>query len=150
MQMMLQGRIVSTFLMFSLVILSGCGDHPEQTIVGEWVEIKAVYENYTDIEDDEYDHRKVTRHETEQWIFEPDNSFTIKRPHQEPVTGKWRMSGRGHILKLLYDGENSNDEVYDIKELNNKEMIINVDIDMEIRGIANFTFRRKVPSVPET
>lgn len=142
-----KSRLLSIFLLLTVFTLSSCGNHPEATIIGEWVEIKAQYEEYSDIDenDDEYDHRKVIRHETEQWIFAQDKTFTIKKPHQPSTTGKWRMSGRGHILQLFYDDEDTNDEVYDIKELNDREMIINVDIDMEIRGIGAITFKRKVP-----
>ena len=84
----------------------------------------------------------VLLHQAEDWEFLPDGSLLLYKNDSEVIEAEWRLKGRGHILYIKY--KDGNYEYYDIKELNEKEMILNFDIGMEVRGIARLVFERKI------
>lgn len=122
-------------------LFCACTDNPEDKILGSWLETKWEYEDYKIKQLKEHDPRIVRRHQTERWIFNADESFIIVKKNGEEITGRWSLLGRGHILKLHYD-ENDEVEVYDIKELNHEELVLNIDIGMEIKGVARLFFTK--------
>ncbi|MFN6943488.1 MAG: hypothetical protein ACK4ND_00965 [Cytophagaceae bacterium] len=124
-------------------VFFSCGTNPEQLIVGEWIEVCWEYEDYSRIKFKEHDHRKIIKHETEKWVFTKDR-FEVKKANGRTMSGKWLLSGRGNILKLIYDDDNKM-ELYDIKELNRSDLILNVNIGMEIKGIGNLHLKSPKP-----
>lgn len=125
-------------------------DNPEKLIKGSWKEKDWSYEKFDgylpkkkDLVADKdlrsYVERDLIKHEFESWRFASDNLYII----EDGIvikTAKWKLKGRGHILKITYDDGKS--ELYDIKELNDDEMVLHYDIGMEVRGIAKLSFTK--------
>ena len=85
--------------------------------------------------------RRIVRHEAEYWEFRCDRSLVISKLNGEKLRRRWQLKGRGHVLTIA--GDNPADlEVYDVKELNVRELILHYDIGMELRGIARLSFRK--------
>ncbi|WMJ74644.1 hypothetical protein RCC89_15940 [Cytophagaceae bacterium ABcell3] len=134
--------MINRFILFLLfpILLTSCSDHPEEKILGKWVEVKSEYEDYEVKKLQDHGHREIRRHETEVWVFRPDHSFEITNKEGAVAQGDWTLLGRGHILKLKYsDGE---PEVYDITNLDEEALELNIDIGMEIKGVARLFFQK--------
>ncbi len=114
--------------------------NPERMIRGKWKETNWSYENVDKTSFLYHDIRMVHKHESESWRFMPRNQLHFY--NGDDVTGKatWKIKGRGHVLQLTY--EDGDTELYDIKELNDQELILNFDIGMESRGIARLVFTK--------
>jgi hypothetical protein len=127
-------------LFLPMVFLHSCFKSPDSLLIGEWVE-----ESW---EMDEKDARMFTErqsdntiksHSREVWRFFSDDTFEITKKEEKTIRGKWQILGRGHILKMTY--ENSGEtEVFDIKELNEEQLMLNIDIGMEIKGVSKLSF----------
>lgn len=88
-----------------------------------------------------FEQRTIAHHEAEYWSFHSDRSFHIALRDGARRTGRWRLKGRGHILTLRYaDGTV---EVYDVKEIDRERLVLNLDLGMEVRGIARLEFARQ-------
>ena len=141
--------------------LLGCGESPERLLMGRWQESAWSYERL-DLPEAEVDSwsstadlvrqmdRRIVRHEAESWQFFPDGTLLISGRDGKRQRAQWRLKGRGHVLTILADHENGL-EVYDIKELNENELVLHYEIGMEVRGIAKLNFRTATPqnAVPE-
>jgi hypothetical protein len=146
-------RLLPLALCLTLALcLSACGTNPEDVIVGRWEEVSWRYEKFDGhapnatkwidgIRLPNYPARGIVRHEAEYWEFQPGRVLLIRTRDGDTVRARWRLKGRGHVLKVRYP-ESDDVEVYDIKELNRNELILNYDIGMEVRGIAQLTFNR--------
>lgn len=133
-----------------LLFAAGCGKDPEQLLVGRWQQVVWRYERPERTKSpwidelpfpelDELEEEGMRRHEAEYWEFLPGHRLRIVGRGQTIQAG-WRIKGRGHVLKIEYG--NALSELYDIKELDEKQMILHFDIGMEVRGIAKLEFRR--------
>jgi hypothetical protein len=147
---------IATFLIvFGFAFtLNRVTESPEVTITGKWVEAEWTYDlksdkkNYTEQELKKVpDHVKnlvgqnFKIHSAETWNFLPNNRLILTKKNGEQVHGEWRIKGRGHVLKMMFD--DGTHEYYDIKELDSNRLEINFDIGMEVRGIARLTFERQ-------
>lgn len=131
---------------------TACGGSPEKVLLGCWTETAWAYEKADDdgglpmtrwsdgIRGHEYPDRQVLRHESELWHFRPRGELEIRHLDGAVTVANWRLKGRGHVLTIRHDAERF--EVYDIKELTRKELILNFDMGMEVRGIARLEFAR--------
>lgn len=125
--------------------------NPATEILGTWEEKDWSYEKFDGflprnqrmvdgINMRYYSHRDIMKHEFESWRFSEDSIYIVKEG-KVIETAHWKLKGRGHILKILYS--DGSFELYDVKELNDDELILNYDIGMEVRGIAKLEFKRK-------
>lgn len=80
-------------------------------------------------------------HEAENWIFTDDGKLILKEG-ENSKTVSWRIKGRGHVLKIKYD-DTDVIEYYNITRLTEDEMVLNFDSNIQARGIAKLTFKRK-------
>lgn len=130
-------------ILMGLVILFAvlaASPNPEDKILGEWTEVKWEYEKMNNKDFLDYDISQVKRHESEHWIFLPDKTLLMKKGNQVVSRAEWKIKGRGHILKIVH--EDGFQELYDIKELDSGELIVNFDIGMETKGIARLHFEK--------
>ncbi|MCC5918602.1 MAG: hypothetical protein JJU02_14870 [Cryomorphaceae bacterium] len=145
-------------VLLSIVLLTQwVSDPPSKVILGTWKEKEWKYEvintgtmvegfadNNVKILPEYLQNRireDVIVHQAETWVFKPGNVLLLEKESGEIIEAEWRLKGRGHILYIRYlDGSF---EFYDIKELTEKEMVINFDIGMEVRGVARLTFTRQ-------
>lgn len=136
-----------------LLQLAACEQSPETRLVGRWEESDWKYER-VDAEPGEQQvwndarelarqrDRRLVHHEAEYWEFRPDGTLLISVRDGHKLRRQWRLKGRGNVL-MLRSGVGSEVELYDIKELNERELVIHYDIGMEVRGIARLTFSRE-------
>jgi len=87
-----------------------------------------------------FSERRVVHHEAEYWDFSPNGSLLIKKRDGSRLLARWRLKGRGHVLTVR--APQAEFEVYDVKQLDRSELVLNYDVGMEVRGIARLTFRR--------
>lgn len=143
-------------VVFSLgaFILTGKLQHPEKVILGDWKETAWNYEkvdkNHPD-EDHDVKHieeeiksdisKDLVIHESEKWLFQSNSTLTLFKKDGNPVHLKWRLKGRGHILKLTYD--NDLVEYYNIKELSKDRMVLHFENDIHARGIVKIVFTKE-------
>ncbi len=109
-------------------------------IRGKWKETGWSYENVDKTSFLYHDVRMVHKHESESWRFMPRNQLHFYNGKDITAKATWKIKGRGHVLQLTY--EDGDTELYDIKELNDHELILNFDIGMESRGIACLIFTK--------
>ncbi|MDB5258788.1 MAG: hypothetical protein JWM14_3483 [Chitinophagaceae bacterium] len=145
MSFILRNRI--SFIIFAILLFLTSGAfvlayyfNPERMIKGKWVETGWSYEN---IDKRSFLYRDVHmahKHESESWRFLDNNQLHFYNGEDVAAKATWRIKGRGHVLQLTY--EDGDMELYDIKELNDHELILNFDIGMESRGIARLVFTK--------
>jgi hypothetical protein len=127
--------------------------NPEEVIIGHWEEVSWEYEKPI-ISDNGYSEDKAIAdnirkelvqdmviHKAETWHFYPNGILILEGEDKFPTFLDWKMKGRGHILKLHYEDEIK--EYYNIIELNREELILHFHVEMQAKGIARITFRRK-------
>jgi len=134
--------IISTGIMLVTLalILGFTTTNPENIILGEWTEDSWTYEKADSPSMFYYDLTSVRKHEAEHWVFQDDNTIHFLKDGELIGKASWIIKGRGHILRLVH--EDGHIERYDIKELNDHELVLNFDIGMESRGIAKLTFTK--------
>jgi hypothetical protein len=136
-------------LVFSVV--SGCGRHPEDQLIGCWTETGWSYERADDdapagsfwndgVRPRMYPTRSVVRHEGEFWEFGPRGRMSIGTVDGVSAEARWRLKGRGHVLAIRHSDQRF--EVYDIKTIANDALTLHFDMGMEVRGIARLDFAR--------
>ena len=145
MSFILRNRSVAIIFVGLLLLISGAivlayWFNPERLIKGKWMETTWSYENLDKSSFLYHDIRMQHKHESEAWRFMNDNQLLFYNGEDIATKATWKIKGRGHILQLTY--EDGDTELYDIKELNDHELIINFDIGMESRGIARLVFTR--------
>jgi hypothetical protein len=133
------------------VLLGGCGEHPEQLLAGRWRESGWEYEKLATkapltskwidgIDLPAFAESRVVRHEAEYWEFMPGRDLIIAKRDGTHLKARWRLKGRGHVLTVRTSDKEF--EVYDVKQLDRDQLVLNYDVGMEVRGIARLTFRR--------
>jgi len=127
-------------LLLLVFILGFTSTNPEDIILGEWSEDSWTYEKADSPSMFYYDMSTVRKHEAEHWVFQDDNTILFLKDGELIGKANWIIKGRGHILRLKH--EDGLIERYDIKELNDHELVLNFDIGMESRGIAKLTFTK--------
>lgn len=121
--------------------------HPEILLRGHWKEIAWNYERVDKINkqldlDDEVKQeisKNLMIHQTEKWIFKKNSKLILKAKNKTTYL-KWKLKGRGHILKLKY--ENGMNEFYQIKELTKNKLILHFENDIHARGIVKISFKK--------
>lgn len=137
---------VSAVLALLLALLAGCQASPEVLLTRRWREAAWQYEKL-DLPTSGLDaralmrqhDRRIVRHESEYWEFRRDGTLLISKRDGEKLTRRWHLKGRGHVLTIHADHD-SELEVYDIKELNERTLVLHYDIGLEVRGIAQLSF----------
>jgi hypothetical protein len=125
----------------SLVIFLGFTvRNPEGVILGKWEETDWTYEKIENESVYDLGLAEIKKHEAEQFVFTEDNQVEFYKNGRKTAAATWTIKGRGHILRI--DHEDGSMELFDIKELNDDELILNFDIGMETRGIAKLIFSR--------
>lgn len=145
--------LYSSIIALGLLGLSGMisrSESPDVQLLGAWEEVAWEYEK-TDqpgmkqnsslkaqfLKENAADDLSI--HQSERWEFSNNGALCLEAP-QGSSTVKWCLKGRGHILQIDKDGRK---EYYNIMELNDSSMILNFDLDLEVRGIAKLTFKKK-------
>jgi hypothetical protein len=141
-------------ILFSAFIFSRNLNSPELMIVGKWKEVEWVYEkaDLPELKDSSNGgviaqelktliSENLVIHESEEWNFKPNSTLTLMKEKANPVNLHWKLKGRGHILKLMYDNEGIL-EVYQIKELTENRMVLHFENDIHARGIVKIVFER--------
>ena len=141
------------------LLTAGCGEHPEEALLGCWAETRWTYERADEllretqpegaprwndgIRSREYPEARWPRHEAELWWFHSRGELAIAGMDGTLAGARWRLKGRGHVLTIR-SGEDGHEhfEAYDIKELRDDLLVLNVDVGMEVRGIARLEFER--------
>jgi hypothetical protein len=129
-------------------------------LVGRWQEAKWTYEKFDGYDPKQakwidgvrfpqYADRRIVRHQAEYWEFGPTGQLVISTADGQRLHRRWRLKGRGHVLTVR-SPDGSGLEVYDVKELRDGELVLNYDIGMEVRGIAQLTFRRLPVGAPSS
>ena len=152
-------KVKKIFLIAGLLLLSGLLSslflngklkHPEKAILGTWKEVYWKYELVDSQKKGKKDPRepdtslthdifsKLMIHKSENWSFSNNSGLTLQKENKKPVKVKWRLKGRGHILKLTYAGDTM--EYYQIKELTDKKMVLHFENDVHARGIVKIVF----------
>lgn len=125
---------------------------PDKRIVGKWKEVSWVYDKVNptgngDVRPQQEiaeDHRRqiardLVIHEAETWEFRPDGTLILHKRGGKPVKLDWKLKGRGHVLKLHYNNEQT--EVYDLSELTGDKMTLYIDV-IQAKGIVRMTFEK--------
>lgn len=141
-------------LTLTTLFIFGTFVHPEKAILGEWKQVSWNYEK-VDLKSEELivqgidknntlDHdifKSLTIHESEIWRFSSNASVEFSKKNSPKKALNWRLKGRGHILKIIEDGEPK--EYYQIKELTNKRMVLHFENDVHARGIVKIVFLKQ-------
>lgn len=127
--------------------------HPEKLIQGTWKEVAWRYDKHDKLDGNSKEHTIHINEElkeniseglhirqSETWIFKDNAQLTLKKKKENPISLRWRMKGRGHILALNYG--NQNKEYYQIQKLTKDEMILHFENDTHTRGIVQIIFKK--------
>lgn len=140
-------------LLTSAIVL-GKFQHPEKAILGSWKETSWTYEivdaksarkdktlteNNPSLEHDVFS--QLIIHRSERWSFKDNFLLTLDKQNQKPVKVRWRLKGRGHILKLTYADNIT--EYYQIRELTDKRMVLHFENDVHAKGIVKIVFTKQ-------
>lgn len=132
-------------VMFCFVLVLRASINPEKQILGTWEEVDWDYENNFSVKDDSSHDVKTELskdliiHKREIWKFLPNGVLQLSGEDGYENL-EWRVKGRGHILQLKH--QKTKIENYNIDLLNDSTMVINFEVDLEVRGIAKLTFRK--------
>lgn len=148
-------RLIIPLLFVSCIFLlmSTVSSKPEKLLKGKWKEVAWTYEkadklNGEDTENskllnDEIKHhisKDLVIHQSEIWEFNDQAELILTKLKREALIIKWKLKGRGHILKLNYN--DSIKEYYQIKELSNDKMVLHFENDIHTRGIVKIEFQK--------
>jgi hypothetical protein len=135
-------------LLTCTLFLVGCGS-PEDLLTERWVETSWSFEKSSGSSNNSrrdgirmqaLEGHRYFRHEAEYWRFHPDRTFEIKLENGEKQVGRWRLKGRGHVLTLRY--ASGHQEAFDVRELNENELVLHAHAGMEARSVARLIFKR--------
>lgn len=137
-------------LLVSFTIMISSNPHPEDVISGEWEEIsweyekvnkpdKATIRDYSSAEIKKMIGQDLVIHEAEKWSFMANGKLKLEGKNNTK-TVEWRIKGRGHVLQIKYD--NGIVENYNITFLKNNTLVLNFDLEVKAKGIAQLTFNR--------
>ncbi|SEK38645.1 hypothetical protein [Parapedobacter koreensis] len=120
--------------------------NPEQLIIGEWKETGWVYERLNKVGDEEKvnlqgnRHGNLVLHKAEIWSFLPKGRLQLQKSGGRDETIGWAIKGRGNILEIKYN--NGHKEQYDLSQLVADRMVLNFELDTQVKGLAKLTFER--------
>lgn len=136
----------------SILLLSasqGNLKHPEQLLKGTWKEVSWTYDKV----DGEVGHsitlseevkdqisQDLFIHASETWLFEDNSEMILRKRNMQDKHIKWRLKGRGHILKLHYPNEKK--EYYQIRKLTSDKLVIHFENDTHARGIVKIVLKK--------
>lgn len=139
---------------YSIFFLSSKLQHPEKLLIGTWQEVSWTYEkadsyngknhHSADYIDEVIKHeisKDLVIHKSEKWTFSGKSDLYLHKESGEDVHAKWRLKGRGHILKMLYD-DGQTIELYNIKELTEDKLVIHFENEIQARGIVKIEFKK--------
>lgn len=130
----------AVIILLALLVLGFKGNNPESVIIGQWEEKDWAYEKLDDKSLLELGIEDFKKHEAETWVFNENNTVDFNKGDRLIASAEWHIKGRGHILRI--DHSDGTEELFDIKELNDGELVLNFDIGMETRGIAKLVFAK--------
>jgi hypothetical protein len=151
-------HILPPLLLFVTILSIGLAlyfiEHPENKLVGTWREVSWTYEKADASSQSDTTFVKLTLdeemkdniaqelviHQSETWTFGSNSELFLQKKDKSPTKLKWRLKGRGHILKLAYNDETK--EFYQLKELSDDRMVLHFENDMHTRGIVKIVFER--------
>jgi hypothetical protein len=116
--------------------------NPERLIMGKWQETGWSYEKIDKRDFVYHDINLVRKHVAESWRFMERQQLFFYNKGEITAKATWKIKGRGHVLQLTF--EDGTTELYDIKELNDHELVLNFDIGLESRGIARLVFNKTI------
>lgn len=142
---------VFSFGIGSFVFMISAAPSPESVIVGEWKELAWEYEKVNKTNDsvivksitDEM--RKelaqdLIIHEAETWVFMNNRKLKLVSSDGLEKIVNWRIKGRGNILQIKHDELTV--ENYNLTQLDDDSMVLNIELDVQARGIAKLTFEK--------
>lgn len=124
---------------------------PEKRIVGQW---KERYWNYNLSEENKFIaqnelhnllSKKFYRHKSEVWDIKDDQTLDFLYEDGHRITAKWKLVGRGHILKIIH--RNGIAEYFQIEKLNKRRMVLYVENDIHAKGKIKITFRKNAKKI---
>ncbi len=140
-------------MVFSAFVFSGHLSHPETSLLGTWKEVSWTYEKVDlpekrDTSSDGFLEEQLKNeiskdliiHKSEYWTFDREAGLRLSKKGAADQNLNWRLKGRGHILKIKHD--DSIHEVYQIKELSDKKLVLHFENDMHARGIVRIEFEK--------
>lgn len=133
-------KVFGLIIIVALLTLGFKVNNPESIIIGQWEEKDWAYEKLDDKSLLELGIENFKKHEAETWVFKENNTVEFNKGDRLIALAEWHIKGRGHILKI--DHSDGTEELFDIKELNDSELVLNFDIGMETRGIAKLIFAK--------
>lgn len=127
---------------------------PELLILGEWKELAWEYEKTgwadggREVASDMYISAQVKReaaknliiHEAETWTFLPGGRLLLDKGTTKQEVN-WHIKGRANVLELKY--EDGASERYNLTEVANDRLVLNFELDAQIKGIAKLIFEKK-------
>lgn len=125
---------------------------PEEKIIGKWNEVAWEYErvgNKSMLSDNVrdslamnvYSELSETKclHGAKKWEFLPNGTLVLYKNGQKEI-GRWKVKGRGNVLEIKFQDEAQ--EQYDLKELTQQKLVLNNNVEHQIKGMARWTFRK--------
>lgn len=145
--------IIGFFLLLIWAVLANDLNHPEKEILGTWKEVEWHYDKVdklkgsSSVQKDNLKYelknqisQNLIIHESEKWIIKPDGHLELVKKNGELENVKWRLKGRGHILKLIH--ENGDLEFYHIHRISKDRLVLHFENDNHARGIVKIVFER--------
>jgi hypothetical protein len=144
---------ISVFLsgIISFAIMINNAPNPESLILGEWGEMAWEYEK-VDMYDGSIRKKEIPDdlkkqigqdliiHEAETWVFLPNRKLKLIAANGTEKIVDWVIKGRGNILQLKHDDFTV--ENFNLTYLNDDSMVLNIELDVQARGIAKLTFEK--------
>lgn len=145
--------IIGFLLSLIWSVIAGDLNHPEREILGTWKEVEWHYDKVDKLKGSSSVEKENLKnelknqisqdliiHESEKWIVKPDGHLELVKKNGELERVKWRLKGRGHILKLIH--EDGNLEFYHIHRMSNKRLVLHFENDNHARGIVKIVFEK--------
>jgi hypothetical protein len=142
--------IVFSSVLFSFLSLSRIASKPEKLLIGKWKEVEWMYEksdknqasNKIELSDEIKNiiSKDLVIHCSETWEFKNEAVLLLTKKGEKKHAIKWKLKGRGHILKLRHSNEIK--EYYQIKELTEDRLVIHFENDIHTRGIVRIEFKK--------
>lgn len=124
---------------------------PESALVGQWQEVEWRYGAVKSkagstaanqpVPDEVKQQlaRHLLIHQAEKWHFLPDGTVLLHAANRS-MTAKWRIKGRGHMLALTYDNQET--EYYSLAELSGDRLMLYLELDTHIKGTVKLIFKK--------
>lgn len=145
--------IVGFFLMLIWAVIIGDLNHPEKEIIGTWKEVEWHYDKVdrlkgsSAVQKDNLQNELKNQisenliiHKSEKWIIKSNGELELIKKNGDLEKVKWRLKGRGHILKLIH--ENGQLEFYHIHKMSTNKLILHFENDNHARGIVKIIFEK--------